>query len=79
MARDILSIPITTVTSESAFSIGGRIVGKFRSSLLPENVEVLLCTRDWLYGAAASEDEEDKERLSVDFAPLVAKLTNIHS
>nr|XP_027090914.1 zinc finger BED domain-containing protein RICESLEEPER 2-like [Coffea arabica] len=39
---------------------------------------VLLCTRDWLYGVTASEDDEDKERLSIDFAPLVAKLTNLH-
>ncbi|XP_027178096.1 zinc finger BED domain-containing protein RICESLEEPER 2-like [Coffea eugenioides] len=78
MAWDILNIPITTVASESAFSIGGRIVGKYHTSLLPENVEVLLCTRDRLYGVTASEDEEDKERLSIDFAPLVAKLTNLH-
>ena len=27
---------------------------------------------------SASEDDEDKERLSIDFAPLVAKLTNLH-
>lgn len=76
LARDILSIPITTVASESAFSHGGGILGKFRNALLPSNVEALLCSRDWIYGGEgydASEVEEDAE-MSVDVQRLVAKL-----
>jgi len=50
MAQDVLSVPITTVASKSAFSTGGRVIGKFRSSILPANAEAKLCTRDWIYG-----------------------------
>ena len=50
LARDILCVLVLTVASESAFSLGGRILDQFRSSLSPQIVEALVCTKDWLFG-----------------------------
>ena len=49
-ARDLMRIPITTIASESSFSTGKKILTPYRSRLLPENVEAMLCTKSWLYG-----------------------------
>ncbi|KAG6521626.1 hypothetical protein ZIOFF_018751 [Zingiber officinale] len=48
IAKDVFSIPCSIVVSESAFSLGKRIVDPFRSSLSPKMVEALVCTSDWL-------------------------------
>jgi len=58
MARDFLAIPLSTVPSESAFSLGGRILGESRSSLTPEMLEALVCGKDWLF----KEKEDDQGR-----------------
>lgn len=47
MARDLMAVPVSTVASESAFSAGGRVLDRFRSSLTPRTVEALICTQDW--------------------------------
>ena len=47
LARDILTIHVSTVSSESAFSTAGRIIEDRRTSLTPEMVEVLTCLKDW--------------------------------
>lgn len=48
LARNVLSIPVSTVASESAFSTGGRVLDSFRTSLTPRMVEALICAQDWL-------------------------------
>lgn len=50
MAGDFLSIPVSTVSSESAFSCVGRILGKNSTSLSLETLEALVCVKDWLFG-----------------------------
>ncbi|KAL6585856.1 hypothetical protein OROMI_002500 [Orobanche minor] len=48
IAKDIFAIPSSIVASESAFSLGKRVVDPFRSSLSPKMVEDLVCTNNWL-------------------------------
>ncbi|KAF1866272.1 hypothetical protein Lal_00024276 [Lupinus albus] len=49
-ARDLLAIPISTVTSEYSFSTECRILTPHRSRLRPNTVEALMCLQDWLRG-----------------------------
>lgn len=48
IAKDILAFPASTVASESAFSMGGRVVSPHRSSLNVDTVEALMCLSSWI-------------------------------
>ena len=50
MARDVLTTPLSTVASESAFNVGGRVLDAFYSSLKPKIVQAVICLRDWSFG-----------------------------
>ena len=51
IARDVLAIPISTVASESAFSIGGQILTSHHSRLHYTTLEALMCSKSWLWNS----------------------------
>ncbi|KAM3250435.1 zinc finger BED domain-containing protein RICESLEEPER 2-like [Capsicum annuum] len=46
LAHDVLAIPVSRVVLEYAFSIGGRILDPFRSSLTSKYMQCLICVQD---------------------------------
>lgn len=76
MARDILSIPVTTVASKSTFSAEGRVLDQFKSSLKPDTFQALICTGDWLraeYKIKKSmiADEDSMQEVSLETEVLM--------
>ncbi|TYG60684.1 hypothetical protein ES288_D07G086600v1 [Gossypium darwinii] len=70
LARDLLAIPISTVASKSAFSMGKKVITHLRSSLKPKTVQAVVCLDDWMRvkGFSAeigckkdNEDDDDDE------------------
>lgn len=54
MAKDVLSVPLITVASESDFSFGGFILDKYKSCMLSENLQALIYSHNWLFGFSPS-------------------------
>ncbi|CAL1389816.1 unnamed protein product [Linum trigynum] len=60
-----LSVPLDShtdvIASESSFSLGGRILSKWRTSILSDTLEAVMTTRNWMHGYKMDEDNEDAE------------------
>jgi hypothetical protein len=66
MAKDIISVLVSTCSSESCFSLLERIIKERHRPLLPETVEMLTCLKDWELGEkieqhAAADNKELEE------------------
>ncbi|RAL49314.1 hypothetical protein DM860_012747 [Cuscuta australis] len=48
LARQVLSVPVSTVAVEREFSADGNILTDYRSCLNAESLETLVCNQDWL-------------------------------
>jgi hypothetical protein len=48
ITRDIFTIHVTTVASESAFSTSGRVLSEDRSRLTSQMLEALMCSQNWI-------------------------------
>ncbi|XP_066311030.1 zinc finger BED domain-containing protein RICESLEEPER 2-like [Miscanthus floridulus] len=70
MARDIMSVPVSTVSSESCFSCTSRILEDRRRRLLPEHVEMLTCIKDWEQGARREQHTPEDLDLEEAFKNL---------
>ena len=65
LTRDVLSVPVSTVSSESAFSLAGRIIDDRRTSLTPDMVKTLMSVKDGeLARRRAQHTAEDSELIS---------------
>jgi len=70
MTRDIMTAPVSTISSESCFSLTGRIIEERRQCLLPETVEMLTCIKDWELGERREQHSADNQDLEDYFKNL---------
>jgi hypothetical protein len=47
LAKDVLIVPVSTISSESIFSLVVMLIKERRRSLTSEMVEILICLKDW--------------------------------
>ena len=47
IARDVLTVFVSTIASEAAFSAGGIVVSKKQCNLSPEVIEAVIYLKDW--------------------------------
>jgi hypothetical protein len=70
LARDVMTMPVSTILSESAFSTTGRIIEERRRHLGPEMVEILAVVKDWDLGYARLQHAFEDQELEDSFQNL---------
>ncbi|CAH9107303.1 unnamed protein product, partial [Cuscuta epithymum] len=56
MAKQVLSMPVSTVAVEQEFSSTGNVLTESRSRLSAESLETLICYHDWLKAARRTQE-----------------------
>ncbi|KAJ1690355.1 hypothetical protein LUZ63_014510 [Rhynchospora breviuscula] len=54
LARDVLCIPVTTMTSELTSTVSGHILDDYLSSLTKDMIELFICGGDWIRQSSRS-------------------------
>ena len=65
-----MSVPVSTISSESCFSLSGRILEEWWRRLSLENVEMLTCIKNWELGARREQHEAEDIELEEAFENL---------
>jgi hypothetical protein len=70
LAKDVMTVLASTISSESTFSLVGRVIEERRRSLTSDMVEMISCLKDWELGAARQQHEFENEEILSAFQDL---------
>ena len=65
-----MSVPMSTISSESCFGLSGRIIEERRRRLLLETVEILTCLKDQELGEKREQHAVNNKELEESFKNL---------
>uniref|UniRef100_A0A0A9AXH3 HAT C-terminal dimerisation domain-containing protein n=1 Tax=Arundo donax TaxID=35708 RepID=A0A0A9AXH3_ARUDO len=65
-----MTVPVSTISSESCSSLTGRVIDERRRHLTSEMVEMLACLKDWEQGEARAQHNVEDKDLEDSFAEL---------
>jgi len=70
LAKDVMTVHVSTISSESTLSLVGRVIEERRRSLTSDMVEMLSYLKNWELGAVRQQHEVENEELLSAFEDL---------